>query len=293
MRIGVCGCGYWGSNIVRSLCEIAGVRVEAVADPDPRARQRVASLLNGDVKTHGSFEYLLADKVDAVVIASPPALHVEQAVAALRRGKAVFVEKPPAMTVPDMERLLDAAAGKTLTCDYIFVHNPLVKFTKGLMEETGFRLEFARLDWTNWGIVRSDVDVWWSVGPHPLSVLCYLFKQDVRIELVRRGRGYAAAHLVIGDAFASVFVSWQHPMKLRHIEFVGDTRTIIIDDVTRKLWEITHGEDGKISSPNVVYEPLPLTVALSEFVECVRTGEESITGPTLIERVTRLMCHPG
>jgi len=289
LRIGISGCGYWGGNIVRTLRDIVGVAVEAVADPDPGARQRAAAMLNGAVKTHSTFEYLLADRIDAVVIASPPALHVEQAVAALRRGKAVFVEKPPAMTIPDMERLLNAAVGGTLVCDYVFVHNPLVKFAKGLIEETDFSLEFARLDWTNWGIVRSDVDVWWSVGPHPLSVLCHLFKQNVCVESVRRVRGYAAAHLVIGDAFASAFMSWHHPMKSRHIELVGDTRTIIIDDVTRKLWEITHGEDGKIASPNVVYEPPPLTVALHDFIECVRTGEESVAGPRLIERVTRLM----
>lgn len=293
-RIGIAGCGYWGANIMRTLKEMEGVVVEALADPDSGARQRAASILGSDVKTHASFEMLLSDKIDGVVVASLPHLHVEQAVAALNKGKAVFVEKPPCLNLPDLERLLEAGQGKTLLCDYVFVYNPLVKFAKGLMEEIDFRLVTADLRWTNWGIVRKDVDAWWSAGPHPVSVLSYLFgqKRMRRNWLRSTSRSWAKAEFVFqGDTgSANVFVSWMHPTKERRIELVGAKQTILIRDETKQLWVVNHENlGGERSIPNVEYSPSPLRAALNDFVRCAKTSEEPVCGADMIRDVTRLM----
>lgn len=290
-RVGVSGCGYWGVNIIRTLKEIPDVIVEAIADPDTGARQRAASLLDGNVKTHSEFEMLLSDKIGGVIVASPPAYHVEQAVAALKKGKAVFIEKPPAMNLPDMDRLLTAAQGKMLLCDYVFCYNPLVKFAKGLMKEIDFRLVTADLRWTNWGIVRKDVDAWWSVASHPVSVLAFLFGQMDRQWKVG-GSGWARSFFTFPGAVsgAGVFVSWLHPVKERRIELVGLKQTILFEDVARKLWVMKHDDsDGRISVPNVKYEPMPLKAALEDFVHCAKTGDEPACGAEMIGKVTRLM----
>lgn len=290
-RIGISGVGYWGPNIIRALKEIDGVVVEAIADLDASARQRAASLLDGNVKTHASFDMMLSDKIDGIVVATPPHLHVEQAVTALNRGKAVFVEKPPAMSLADMDRLLAAAQGKTLLCDYVFVYNPLVKFAKELMEDLDFKLITADLRWTNRGIVRNDVDAWWSVGPHPISVLAYLFGQ-MSLSWLKKGNGWARVFFVFPreGGSAGVFVSWLHPTKERRIELVGVNHTILIDDVARKLWIVNHDDlDGNAVVPNVEYAPSPLEAALRDFVHCAKTGDKPICGADMIREVTKLM----
>lgn len=291
-RIGISGCGYWGVQLIRTAKKMEDVTVEAIADPDAGAGQRAASLLNGEVKTHSSFEMLLSDKIDGVIIASPPAYHVEQAVAALKRGKAVFIEKPPAMNLSDMDRLLNAASGKTLLCDYVFVYNPLVQFIKSWLKEIDFRLITADLRWTNWGIVRRDVDAWWSVGPHPVSVLAYLFGQIER-QWLEKGEGWARSHFVFPSdrPRAGVFVSWCHPIKERRVELVGLNHTIVMNDApgARKLWVIRHDDLEGRFSPRVDYKPEPLAAALLDFVHCARTGDEPISGASMIEKVTRLM----
>jgi len=287
IRLGFSGGGYWGSNLVRAALKIPDVQVVAVADPDAGARSRIASLVNGDIKTYTHFEDMLYEKIDAVVIATPPALHVDQAVAALGRGKAVFLEKPPAMNMPDLDRLLNAARGKTLSCDYVFCHNRLIQFAKGLM--TDFRLVLADLEWTNWGFFRKDVDCWWSVGPHPISVLCYLF-EDVKLDYCKRGEGHAGAHLSIGDASAWVSTTWRHPIKKRVVELIGLHHSIYIHDVPKTLWVMKHNDfEGGLSVPTIQYGE-PLVNALTDFVSCIRSGEEPVTGPRLIEKVTMVMC---
>ena len=290
IKLGFSGGGYWGSNLVRAALKIPDIEVVAVADPDAGARNRIASLVKGDIKTYTYFEEMLYEKIDAVVIATPPAFHIDQAVAALKNNKAVFVEKPPAMNIPDLDRLLGAAHGKTLSCDYIYCHNALVQYAKKLMKDTDFSLVLADLEWANWGLFRKDVDCWWSVAPHPISVLCYLFEQDIKLDYCKRGEGHAGAHLSIGDASAWVSTMWRHPMKKRLIELVGVEYSICICDVMKRLWIMMHNdEEGSLSDPDIEYGE-PLVNALADFVGCVRSGKEPVTGPTLIERVTRVMC---
>ena len=87
---------------------VSGARLAAVADPDPRARQRAASDL--DARACATVDELLArGDVRAVVVASPARFHEEHAVAAARAGKDVFVEKPIATTLEAADRVIAAA----------------------------------------------------------------------------------------------------------------------------------------------------------------------------------------
>ncbi|HEX8617599.1 MAG TPA: Gfo/Idh/MocA family oxidoreductase [Thermoanaerobaculia bacterium] len=62
-----------------------------------------------DVDTELSFEDLLASDADAIVIATPSAMHAEQSIAALERGKAVFCQKPLGRSADETRRVVDAA----------------------------------------------------------------------------------------------------------------------------------------------------------------------------------------
>lgn len=297
MRVGVVGCGYWGINILRTLKEIEGVEVEALCDPNASARNSAATLFDGDVKTYSNFEDVLHESIDAVIIASPPHLHVEQSVAALRAGKDVFVEKPAAMDIPGLERLLGAAHGKTLVCDYVFLFNPLFRWARNYVKEMGVKPIHVRLEWLNRGVVRTDVSAWWSAGPHSVSLLAWLFN-DVKLRALFETRGkpgtqspHAVAHFDVGDALATSEVSWAHPIKTRKMTIVGEEQTIMVDDIDKKVWVIDRGDD--ISCPNIEYRPMPLEESLLDFFHCVRTGDKSPAGPEMIEKVTRLMLNEG
>lgn len=54
-------------------------------------------------------EFLASPEIDAVYVASPHRLHAEHAIAALRAGKAVMVEKPMAMTTADCDEMVSVA----------------------------------------------------------------------------------------------------------------------------------------------------------------------------------------
>jgi predicted dehydrogenase len=62
-----------------------------------------------DVDTELKFEDLLDSDADAIVIATPSAMHAEQSIAALERGKAVFCQKPLGRNAEETRRVVDAA----------------------------------------------------------------------------------------------------------------------------------------------------------------------------------------
>ncbi|MFL5832871.1 MAG: Gfo/Idh/MocA family protein [Solirubrobacterales bacterium] len=107
-RLGFLGVGWIGRNRMEALVRDGLAQVAAVADPQPEALEAVAELVPR-VERADSIEALLEHELDGIVIATPSALHAEQATAALERGAAVFCQKPLARDAEETRRVLAAA----------------------------------------------------------------------------------------------------------------------------------------------------------------------------------------
>ncbi|MDQ4213098.1 Gfo/Idh/MocA family oxidoreductase [Microbacterium capsulatum] len=108
IRVGVVGAGFFGAMIARACDEHGAFSVTAVADAVPEAAERLATALGARV--HGGAEALAAaDDVDLVVVATPNHLHADPAIAGLRAGKHVFVEKPLGIDADSIDAILAAA----------------------------------------------------------------------------------------------------------------------------------------------------------------------------------------
>src|SRR4051794_41748580 len=94
VRAAVVGLGYWGPNLVRNLYELPGVELVAVCDLRKDLLETIGRRYPS-VKLVTDFGEILADDaIDAVAIATPVSTHHPLALAALRAGKHVFIEKP-------------------------------------------------------------------------------------------------------------------------------------------------------------------------------------------------------
>jgi len=181
MRVGVIGYGYWGPNLVRNFADLDDARVTVVAD---RRTDRLALAQRrypGIRVTTDPWDLIGDPSVDAVVIATPVALHFELANAALRAGKHVLVEKPIASTSDEASRLIDEAARRQLVLmvDHTFVYTGAVQKIHELVGggELGdiYYYDSVRI---NLGLFQHDVDVLWDLAVHDLSIMDFVLPQQ-------------------------------------------------------------------------------------------------------------------
>ena len=92
-----------------------------------------------DVDTELSFDDLLGSDAAGIVIATPSAMHAEQAIAALERGKAVFCQKPLGRNAAETRRVVDAARAhdRLLGVDLSYRYTDAMRAVKDLIPRLG------------------------------------------------------------------------------------------------------------------------------------------------------------
>lgn len=110
LQIGVIGVGGRGGLARHAHRPGEGSRIVACCDVSELMLEKGREWYGNDIFTTSDVKTLLAQDVDAVFICTPDWLHEEQAVAALEAGKAVYLEKPMAITTTGCDRILATAA---------------------------------------------------------------------------------------------------------------------------------------------------------------------------------------
>ncbi|MGQ5637585.1 MULTISPECIES: Gfo/Idh/MocA family protein [unclassified Streptomyces] len=244
LGVAVVGAGYWGPNLVRNFQAGEGFRLRWLCDLDADRARRV---LGGYSTVQATDDYaaVLADPaVHAVAVATPAGTHLDIALAALRAGKHVLVEKPLAATYADGMRLVAEAEerGLTLMCDHTYCYTPAVGRIRELVRsgELG-EIHFVDSVRINLGLVQKDIDVLWDLAPHDLSILDFILPAGVEPVAVAAhgadpiGAGQACvAYLTLQlntGAIAHVHVNWLSPTKVRTTMVGGSKRTLLWDDL--------------------------------------------------------------
>ncbi|MFK0237583.1 Gfo/Idh/MocA family protein [Streptomyces vinaceus] len=258
LGVAVVGAGYWGPNLVRNFQSSPGFRLRWLCDLNvDRARQVLGHY--STVQATSDYAAVLADPaVEAVAVATPAGTHLDVALAALRAGKHVLVEKPLAATYEDGLKLVTEAEerGLTLMCDHTYCYTPAVARIRDMVRsgELG-DIQFFDSVRINLGLVQKDVDVLWDLAPHDLSVLDFILPDNVHPVAVAAhgadpiGAGQSCvAYLTLTlntGAIAHVHVNWLSPVKVRTTMVGGSKRTLVWDDLnpTQRVAVFDRGVD--------------------------------------------------
>lgn len=109
IRIATVGSGDITTALVTAVGEAEGIRVEAAYSRDADRARAQADTFGAPLAFADFDELLASDDVDAVYIASPNAVHGAQALAAIRAGKHVLLEKPAVLAVEEWDALVAEA----------------------------------------------------------------------------------------------------------------------------------------------------------------------------------------
>src|SRR5258707_266123 len=132
LRIGVIGLGWFGEIHAETIAGVPSLELAALCN---RTQDRLAAMGEkfGVKKLYRDYNDMLADPdIDAVSICTMWDQHTEPAIAALKAGKHVFLEKPMASTVADCRKIIAAAknAKGILLVGHICRFNPRYRMAK-------------------------------------------------------------------------------------------------------------------------------------------------------------------
>jgi predicted dehydrogenase len=316
--IGVVGYGYWGPNLVRNFNAAPGARIVSVCDQSPARRASVESTYP-TVTTYEDFTAMLADtKVTAVAIATPVSTHFALAMAALKAGKHVFVEKPMTTTSAEAEQLIEEASKRKLTLmvDHTFVYTSVVRKIKDLVQDNSLgKLYYYDSVRVNLGLFQHDVNVLWDLAVHDLSIMDFILAKAPKMIAATGvasvpGQPESLAYLTCffeDNLLAHFHVNWLAPVKVRRTMIGGSEKMVEWDDM--QLSEKLRVYDKGITvnpSPENVYQlkvgyragdmwapHLPnveaLQVEARHFIECIASGERPTTDGEAGLRVVRIL----
>jgi len=244
LTVAVVGAGYWGPNLARNFSASSDWHLAAICDLDADRANALAAKV-GHVDVHTSLDELLArDDIDAIAVATPARTHHAVVLAGLRAGKHVLVEKPLADSREhafDMVREAESR-GLVLMADHTYCYTPAVMKIRELVAEGALGdLLFIDSVRINLGLVQPDIDVFWDLAPHDLSIIDFILPGGLRPTAVSAqgadplgaGKsciGYLTVPLPNG-AIAHVHVNWLSPTKIRSMVIGGTKRTLVWDDL--------------------------------------------------------------
>ena len=324
VNIGVIGCGYWGQNLVRTFSQMKGVRLMAVAELDEK---RIAYLNEyyPNVTVYRSHRELLAEpKIDAVVVATPASDHYAVGMEALKAGKHLFVEKPLTLKSLEAEEMTKLAEerGRILMVGHTFEYNPAVRKIKDYIKGGDLgEVYYVYSQRLNLGQVRRDVNVFWNLAPHDISiVLCWLEEEPESVS----AKGVTVLQKGIEDVVflhmkfpsgrsAHIHTSWLDPNKIRKMTVVGSKKMVVYDDTSTdaRVQIFDKGVDRKNLGQNLgeyddfgkfqliqragdllipkVDATEPLRIECAHFVESVSSGKRPQTDGANGLRVVKIL----
>ena len=128
LKIGVIGSGGRGGLARHAHDPEQGARVIACCDLSQETLEKNREFYGEEIFTTRHYADLLDQDLDAVFVTTPDFLHEEMAIAALEAGKAVYLEKPMAISTAGCDRILAAArrSGAKLFVGHNMRHMPFV-----------------------------------------------------------------------------------------------------------------------------------------------------------------------
>jgi len=277
-RVGVVGVGVIGQNHARILSDMRGVRLVGVVDP-LREQRGIVERAAG-VPGFASVEELIAEGIDAAVVAVPTIRHHEVGMRLIEAGAHLLVEKPIASTVEEAKELIEGARrrGLALAVGHVERFNPAIWALKQAVgSERVISLAVTRVG--PFPPRVNDVGIVIDLGVHDIDLVRWITESEIVDHQVllshTRGGHEDIAFLQFrtqSGALAHINTNWLTPFKERRINVSTLTRFITCDLLLRTVVEFSnYREDGSFTSRSLsVGHHEPLRAELAAFVAAAK-----------------------
>ena len=255
---------------------------------------------------HGYAAAIARPDIDAVVIAVPPAHHLDLTLGVLRAGKHVVLEKPPLLRSDDFSQVQAAAtaASRQVLVAENYFYKPLTRLLASSIAAGEFgELKFITLnalkrqttgDWRD-DAAMSGAGALFEGGIHWVCLLASLGLTPARIRAARAGRGTALDRSILvtleyeEGPVAALAYSWEVPGLINGVRWSACYGTEgVLRFETNGLLAVQSGRRRRIAVPGV-RDLLGYRAMWADFLAAMRENRAPAYSLALAERDLRLV----
>ena len=287
-KIAIVGIGRWGKNLIRDFSKLAQVKICVTTGN----KKNIAWLQQNypDIDHTTSINQVLNDPdIDAVVIATPINNHFIIAKKSLESKKHVFVEKPLAKTVGQIEKLIEIANRNQLCLfvGHIFLYNEIFKKIKTIHKTES--IKYANFEWKKLGTF--DEDIFENLLSHDLSLNLELFgiPKKIRINskygLITPVDRFSLELVFNKTRKSEITIDRTSHFKKKTVMIITQKNSYIWDD--DKLFKF----DKKTKTYKKIFQSknTPLYLECKEFIRIVNAKRYSINSAILARKISDLI----
>ena len=262
-KIIVVGGGYWGKNHIRTLYEMNALG--GIVDSNYKILKKFKEKYDFIPMFENISDAFREDHIGGFVVATPAETHYEIAIKIINAGFHVLVEKPVTLDKNEVLDLKHASElnNVNLMAGHVLLFHPAIQKIKSLLIENVIGdLQYLYSNRLNFGTVRSNENVFWSLAPHDVSIFQYLTNLKPK-KIISKGGTFLQKN--IHDTTVTIleyeknikghiFVSWLHPFKEHRLVVIGSNGMITYEDSSEnkylKLYDKSFDLAGKSPKKN-------------------------------------------
>ena len=164
----------------------------------------------------------------------------------------------------DKIKLLSRKKKLIVMTNYIYSHNPYVIYLKKLISQKKLgNIKHIFMERLNLGKIKNNIDVFWNLAVHDLSILFYLFekfdfktKNKIGVSLKNNNIfDLGILHININKQINTIIrSSWYHPIKKREITVIGEKGIVIFDEINENKLKVYLTNRKKVELNTSGYE---------------------------------------
>lgn len=290
VKIGVAGAyGAFGLKHLDALSKIPDANVMAVFGPNS---ERITALASerGIPNACATFDELLSQDIDAIILSTPTQMHCEQSVQAMQAGKHTFAEIPMADSLADAERMdsVQKETGVVGMVGHVRRFNPSHQWINKKIKAGEFSIQqmdaqtyfFRRTNTNAKGEPRSWTDhLLWHHACHTIDLFLYQTGEMPSEVMGLQGPAHPelgiAMDMTIGlktptGKLCTLSLSFNNDGPFgSFFRYIGDTGTYIA-----RYDDLVDGNDKPIDLSNVAVSNNGIELIDREFITAIQEGRE-------------------
>ncbi len=320
LKIGIIGCGYWGTNIVATLeqLKIKNIFISDASNSKLKLMKKKFPFVK-DVK---NLNALIEKNLDCYFLVTPANTHYKIALELLKKKKDVFVEKPVTLKSQNLEKLISIAKKNKniLMSGYIYNHNNYINYIKKTLERKILgNIKYIYFERCNLGPIRNDASCIWDLASHDISTSIYLLNKlpntvkSEKFDFLKKNKfDISTINLNFNNIHVEIKSSWLYPEKTRKLIIIGEKKMLQFDEISSKnkikiynkfatyYPNIVSKYSKKFFSPNAkikvgkTFEPKinffpPLKKEVIHFLECVKKRKKPLTDGNHALKISKII----